>query len=43
MSYKYTQDGSACETDHVWGTCVDLNPAQLSDYSTLAVESLKVA
>ena len=32
MSYKYTQDGSTCETDHVWGTYVDFNQSRITQW-----------
>ena len=47
-AYVYTSthmmyDGSGCETEYVWGTCLDLIPAYLYHCSTFAeVESIKV-
>ena len=39
--HKDTYDGSGCQTEYVCCICVDLNPAQLSDSSTVAeVESI---
>ena len=40
--HKYTWYASGCETEYVWGTCVDLIPAYLHHWRTLAeVESIK--
>ena len=40
--HKYTWYASGCETEYVWGTCVDLIPAYLYHWRTLAeVESIK--
>ena len=33
---KYTCDGSACVTEYVWGTCVDLRPGYLCDCRSVA-------
>ena len=42
--HKYTWEGSGCETECVWGTCVDLIPEYLYVCSSLAeVESMKAA
>ena len=42
MLRKYTWYASGCETEYVWGTCVDLIPAYLYHWRTLAeVESIK--
>ncbi len=39
--HKDTYDGSGCQTEYVCCICVDLNPAKLSDSSTVAeVESI---
>ena len=44
LLHKYTFDGSGCETQCVWGTCVDLSPGYLYVCSSLAeVESIKAA
>ena len=41
--HKYLYDGSGCETEYVWGTCVDLIPSYFYDWRSLAeVESIKV-
>ena len=41
--WMYTGEGSGCETEYAWGTCMDLIPPYLSDSSTLAqVESINV-
>jgi hypothetical protein len=40
--HKYTWYASGCETEYVWGTCVDLIPAYFYDWRSLAeVESIK--
>ena len=42
--HKYTWEGCGCETECVWGTCVDLIPGYLYVCSSLAeVESIKAA
>ena len=42
LLHEYTYDGSGCETECVWGTCVDLIPAHLYDWRSLAeVERIK--
>ncbi len=33
--HKYTCDGSGCETEYVWGTCVDLIRAYFYHWRTL--------
>ena len=39
--HQYTCDGGGCETEYVWGTCVDWNPGYLQHRGSLAeVESL---
>ena len=44
MLHKYTFQGSGCETECVWGTCVDLILGYLDVCSSLAeVESIKAA
>jgi hypothetical protein len=44
FGHKYTWKGSGCETECVWGTCVDLIPGYLYVCSSLAeVESTKAA
>jgi hypothetical protein len=38
--HQYTWDGSGCQTECVWGTCLEWNPAYLYHSRTLAeVES----
>ena len=42
LFHQYTYDCNVCETEHVWGTCMDLIPAYLHDSRTLVeVESIK--
>ena len=42
LLHKYTWEGSGCETECVWGTCVDLYPEYLYVCSSWAeVESIK--
>ena len=42
--HKYTWEGSGCETECVWSTCVDLYPGYLNVCSSWAeVESTKAA
>ena len=44
LLHKYTWEGSGCETECVWGTCVDLSPEYLYVCSKLAgAESIKAA
>ena len=42
--HKYAWEGSGCETECVWGTCVDLSPGYLYHSSCwVEVESIKAA
>ena len=44
LLHKYTFHGSGCETECVWGTCVDLSPEYLYVCSSWAeVESTTAA
>ena len=44
LLHKYACDGSDCETECVWGTCVDMGQGYLYVCSSLAeVESIKAA
>ena len=44
LLHKYTWEGSGCETECVWGTCVDLSPEYLGVCSSWAeVDSIKAA
>jgi hypothetical protein len=44
LLHKYTWEGSGCETECVWGTCMDTIPGYLGVYISWAeVESIKAA
>ena len=44
LLHKYTWEGSGCETEWVWGTCVDLSPGYLGVCSSWAeVDSITTA